>query len=88
MPEAQEQTRATPQAMIDSPDNVEQFFGHLAALLDAAGQEAQPNCTGQSATARRNAKATQRKHVRWLASRCGVRVDDPRGKELINKILG
>jgi type VI protein secretion system component VasK len=88
MPEAQEQTRATPQALIDSADNVEQFFGHLAALLDAAGQEAQPNCTGQSATARRNAKATQRKHVRWLASRCGVRVDDPRGKELINKILG
>jgi hypothetical protein len=95
MPETQEQapstpqaTPLTPQALIDSRDSDEQFWGHLAALLDLAGQEAQPDCTGQSATARRKARATARKHARWLAYRCGVRLDDPRGRQLMDKFLG
>jgi hypothetical protein len=78
----------TPQSLMASADSDEQFWGHVWALVNAAGQESQPDCTGQSATERKRYRAAQRKHARWLAARCAVRIHEPRAKEIIDAMMG
>lgn len=79
--------KLTPEALMASADSDEQFWGHVWALVNAAGQESQPECTGNGVTARKKAKAAQRKHARWLASRCAVRIHEPRAKEIIEAVF-